>query len=169
MALFIRIVFCWTWKFIPWVLRNMVLERRGTHTYTRTRCERSYRGKSWIGDDGERLPRSHSEWCILWRADNSALSQAELRVLRLIQNLRGHLRNNVAFRQSSLMKLRWNIRQDIRVYWTNVCFYRKMQKLSPNLKIVFCFYLSKRREFTHICLSYFVRTHPHLQFTGKKQ
>lgn len=51
-----------------------------------------------MGDDGERLPRSHSEWCILRRADISVLSQAESCVLRLIQNLRGHLQNNVAFK-----------------------------------------------------------------------
>lgn len=44
-----------------------------------------------MGDDGERLLQSHSEWCILCRADISVLSQAESSVLRLIQNFRGHL------------------------------------------------------------------------------
>lgn len=57
-----------------------------------------------------RLPQSRSEWCILWRADKSVLSQTEShRVPRLIQNVRRHLRNNVAFKlrgvRIRLMKL----------------------------------------------------------------
>lgn len=58
------------------------------------RCEYSYQGKSRMGDDGERLPRSHSEWCILWHADISVSSQAESRALRFSQNSKELLQNN---------------------------------------------------------------------------
>lgn len=70
-----------------------------------------------MGDDGERLPRSHSEWCILCRVDISVLSQAESSVLRLIQSLRVYFRNNVAFSSRvriCLMNLCLNTGEDIR-------------------------------------------------------
>lgn len=79
------------------VSRDKILERPGTrvHALVNVLIEGN---REW--GMMARLPQSHSEWCILRHVDKSVLSQTESRVLRLIQNVRGHLQNNVAFNQS---------------------------------------------------------------------
>lgn len=78
-----------TVTFMPRISRNGALEQRGTRVH-------ALGVNAVIGGNREwrmmaRLRQSHSEWCILRQADKSVLSQAESLVLRLIQNVRGHL------------------------------------------------------------------------------